>query len=75
MSNGRTIVLVVIWVEVVLLLVLWVFGAPRKLAPVRVSVGAEETPFQREKTTNTIATARRGQVVPLAFAGPAPRLI
>ena len=33
--------LVTIWVLVMLLLVLWVFGAPRKLAPVRVSDGAE----------------------------------
>ena len=33
--------LATIWVMVMLLLVLWVFGAPRKLAPVRVSDGAE----------------------------------
>jgi hypothetical protein len=37
--NGKTIVLVVIWVMVILLLVVWVFGAPRKMAPIRV--GAE----------------------------------
>jgi hypothetical protein len=39
-------VLVGIWVMVILLLVLWVFGAPGKLAPVRVGaeVGVTEEP-------------------------------
>jgi len=40
-------VLVTIWVMVMLLLVLWVFGAPRKLAPVRVSDGAESVSWKQ----------------------------
>jgi len=47
MPSGRTIVLVTIWVMVMLLLVLWVFGAPRKLAPVRVSDGAESVSWKQ----------------------------
>ena len=50
--------LVTIWVLVMLLLVLWVFGAPRKLAPVRASDGAEG---MRRNYDHATAPRRHGQ--------------